>query len=164
MADIIYEREFEHQPWQAGDLVQAEGENGFNSRLNSIENEFDKISETVSLINEQINLALQRDITIEEVATIPVILSGQEITEPELFDNYPNADFPGIRKLYQISIEPAFALPPNSNHGQVSYYLIYELAQENSTNVFIWFRNERDENTTINAQVFSISRDLQGET
>ncbi len=163
MADITYESDFNHQPWLAGDLVQAEGENGFNLRLNSIENEFDKISGVVSLINEQINLALQRGVIIEAFDPIPVTLDGQAITEPLTFDNYANADFPNIKKLYQVTIEPVFALPPNSNHGQVSYHLIYELAPGNRTDVSIWFKNERNERTSVNAQVFSISRVLQGD-
>ncbi len=163
MADITYEREFEHQPWQAGDLVQAEGEDGFNQRFDGIINEFDKIATSVVVdinnrfdeVEEEIEeIRAQPNLGFQPVITLSRQLSPGQITNPEEIDVYNTSDFPaGIRKVYQVSIEPS----PGA-HGQVSYNLIYEqVPVGGQTTVSIWFKNERDELTRISVQIFALS-------
>jgi hypothetical protein len=153
MADITYNRTFEHVNWLNNvDIVDAEDpEKGFNRRFHDLEAEFDKISTVVG----QINTALKKGLSINPVMVITLSkqLGPNQVTDPEEIDIYNNADFPGdVKKVYQISIEPF----PNA-HGQVSYNLIYEPATGNKTRVSLWFKEEKNLLTRITVRVFSLS-------
>jgi hypothetical protein len=164
MPDINYNRDFIHKDWRDNeDIVQAEGENGFNEKFHAIEDEFDKITTISSEVSseftrlesviEEINSRPLPGLKVQSVVTLSKVTTPSQVTEPEEIETYANADFPeGIKKVYQVSIQPF----PN-NHGQVSYHLIYEPASDSTTRVSIWFKNERDLLTRFRAQILSLS-------
>ena len=150
MANISYKRTFTHDDWiDNEDVVQAGGEKGFNKKFHEFENELDEISKVIG----EIDVSLQKGIKIKHIITLSKQLNADQITNPEDFDLYDNADFPaGVRKVYQVSIEPN----PGA-HGQITYNLIYEQAAGNKTKVSIWFKNEKNVMTRFNTHVVSLS-------
>lgn len=150
MANITYSRTFQHEDWiDNEDVVQAGGEKGFNKKFHEIEDELDQIGNVIG----QIDTKIQKGISIQPVITLSKQLNPNQITDPEDIDTYDNTSFPaGIKKVYQVSIEPF----PGA-HGQVSSNLIYEPAPGGQTKVSIWFKNEKNELTRVNARVISLS-------
>ena len=55
MADVIFNRLFNHRDWiDNEDVVQAEGENGFNVRFHAIEDELDLVSAAFAVADSEI--------------------------------------------------------------------------------------------------------------
>jgi hypothetical protein len=70
MADIIYNRAFAHQDWiDNEDVVQAEGENGFNVRFHAVEDELDKVGDAFALADAEIK-KIQRLQFLQAVAGV----------------------------------------------------------------------------------------------
>lgn len=150
MADLEFTRTFTHQDWiDEEDIVQAEGENGFNGRFHAVEHDFDRIGELFAQVGE----ALEERGGAEPVATLSKQLGPNEVTDIEEIDDYAVADYPnGLRKLYQVALEPFGRF-----HGQVSHQFIYSPIGEERVRVSIWFKNERDAMTRVTAYVFSLN-------
>jgi hypothetical protein len=150
MAEISYQRTFEHQDWiDNEDVVQAEGENGFNVRFHALENELDRIGETIGQVAE----VVERGLGARPVITLAIQLGANEVSDPEEIDLYDNADYPGgARRLYQVVIEPF-----GSFHGQASHHFLYSSAAADQTQVRIWFKNERSEVARFSARIFALN-------
>lgn len=147
---IEYARTFTHADWiDNEDVVQAEGENGFNVRFHALEDELDAVSAAIGTIGEE----LEKRFTVEPVAIFSKQLTPDQVTDPEDVETYSNADFPdGVRKLYQVVVEPF-----GTSHGQVSPHFVYSPAPDDHTRVQIWFKNERSEMARITARVFALA-------
>lgn len=157
MASFTYSRSFTHIPWRnQKDVVDAEGENGFNRRFHDLEAEFDTIGTTVADIGQEVDrlesgLSISRRQQPLTLLTRNVPASG--VTDPEPIDTYSNADFPENRpRLYSVRIGPLVSAP----HAQVSHHFIY-LPAGDQTTVQIWFKNERDTATAVIAQIFALA-------
>jgi len=148
---IFYERQFVHTPWRNHiDRVDAEGPNGFNKKFEAIEKEFDKVSNTFSEITEE----LQKVTRVQKLDIDPlsITLDPDEATAPQELEVYDTGDVP---RMYLATIG---FLPVGTNHGQVSYHFIYEPISSTRTKVWIWFKNQIDQRTTITATLFSIAQ------
>ena len=157
MASFSYARSFSHTPWRNHeDVVDAEGDNGFNRRFQDLEAEFDTIGTTIGAIGTEVD-KLHAGLSVpsrqQPVAVITRNLGPNEVSDPEPLDTYDNAGFPDSRpKLYTVRLVRLAAAP----HGQVSHHFIYTPGAA-QTQVQIWFKNEKNQATGIVAQVFALS-------
>lgn len=157
MASFSYARSFTHIPWRNHeDVVDAEGDNGFNNRFIGLETEFDTLAATITLIGQDvdtINTGLpvpQRQVL---VAVQSVNLAADQVNAPAQIDTYDNADFPAdAPKLYSVRLIPTITAP----HGQVSHHFVYRPGAT-QTEVDIWFKNELGTATAIVAHIFALS-------
>lgn len=157
MASFSYTRTFSHLPWRNHeDVVDAEGENGFNHRFQDLEAEFDTIGATIVQIGQEVDrvdAGLPITSRQQPLIVITRTLEPDGLSEPETIDTYDNADFPdNVPKLYSVRIVPLLTAP----HGQVSHHFIYRPSGD-QTEVQIWFKNERSEATGIVAHIFTLS-------
>ncbi|WP_428925820.1 hypothetical protein [Marinibacterium sp. SX1] len=157
MASFSYTRSFAHVPWRNHeDVVDAEGDNGFNRRFQDLESEFDDVASTIGDIAAEVDtisgglpLAGRQQFLTTQSVNIP----GSDVTAPAVIDTYDNADFPSdVPKLYSVRISPTLTAP----HAQVSHHFTYRQGAT-QTEVEIWFRNERNQATAVIAQIFVLS-------
>ena len=157
MASFSYSRTFTHLPWRNHeDVVDAEGENGFNRRFQDLEAEFDTLGGTILQIGQEVD-RIEGGLSIPgrqlPLITVTRNIGGDDVSEPELIDTYDNSDFPNNEpKLYSVRLVPLITAP----HGQVSHHFIYR-PDGAQTQVQVWFKNERSEPTGIVAHIFTLS-------
>jgi hypothetical protein len=89
MADINYNRTFQHEDWiDNEDVVQAGGEKGFNKKFHDLEAEFDKVSGVVTTISGAIT-------SIQQLADGSVTtskLADGAVTNTKIASNAIDAD------------------------------------------------------------------------
>jgi hypothetical protein len=106
MADITYTRSFfAHNDWVDGEsIVQASGENGFNTRFHNCEKEFDTISTTFG----QVNSALKNIPQLGFLSSQPSLSLGPSATSSEFdVETYDRTTLPAnVDKPYFCVITP----------------------------------------------------------
>ncbi len=109
MADISYTPQFKHIDWIDGkSIVQATGDNGFNTRFHACEDEFTAISTTIGLVDTAIK-SVQQLLFLSAQSNISVN-PGSSSGEFDI-ETYDKAALPdGIDKLYFCVIIPVTGL------------------------------------------------------
>jgi hypothetical protein len=105
MPDITYTRTFAHNDWIDGEsIVQASGENGFNTRFHGCEKEFDTISATF----RQVNTALKSIQQPRFLSSQPSLSIGPGASSSEFdVETYDRATLPAnVDKTYFCVIVP----------------------------------------------------------
>lgn len=99
MADIVYARTFEHKDWiNNEDVVEAEGENGFNVRFHALEGELDKIGAVMGTVDTEIK-KIQRMNFLN--AQPPVTLAANTASAEFPIETYDRAGMPpNVEKVY----------------------------------------------------------------
>jgi hypothetical protein len=134
MAEIKYERTFSHQDWiDNEDVVQAEGENGFNGRFHSVESELDEIGAVVGTIDTEIK-KIQR---MNFLTAPPPVNVGPGAATPE----------------FQIELYDRTGMPPNvekvyfpvivhvQGSTRIFHTILYRQAPQNRISVSVQFFN-----------------------
>ena len=134
MPDITYSRtDFAHKDWIDGEsIVQAGGENGFNTRFHACEKEFDKIGTTFVQVNTALkNVQQLRFLLSQAQINVPPASSSPEF-EVEIYDK---AALPAqVDKTYFCVITPITGL-------NVVHTFLHRPIPGNKTRVTIAFFN-----------------------
>lgn len=134
MADITYNRTFQHVDWiDNEDVVQAGGEKGFNQKFHDIEAEYDKISGVVSDVNTAIK-SIQRlsFLTSQPPTTLPANSSSPEFP----VETYDRGTLPpNIEKIYFSVIVPV------SGPTNILHTFLYRQVPGNKISVSVQFFN-----------------------
>jgi hypothetical protein len=134
MAEIKYARTFTHQDWiDNEDVVQAEGENGFNGRFHSMESELDTIGTVVGTIDTEIK-KIQRMNFLN--AQPPVNVAANSATAEFQVEIYDRAGMPpNVEKVYFPIIVHVVG------STRVFHTILYRQAPQNKIAVTIQFFN-----------------------
>jgi hypothetical protein len=133
MADITYTRTFAHNDWIDGEsIVQAAGENGFNTRFHACEKEFDNIAGAFG----QVNTALKNLQQLRFLVSQPTLSIGPNSSSPEFeVEIYDRAPLPAnIDKTYFCVILPVTGL-------NIMHTFLYRQIPGNKVRVTIAFFN-----------------------
>ena len=89
MADINYNRTFQHEDWiDNEDVVQAGGEKGFNKKFHDLEAEFDKVSGVVATISSAITSVQQ----LADGSVTTSKIANAAVTNTKIASNAIDAD------------------------------------------------------------------------
>jgi hypothetical protein len=150
MADIAYQRTFEHQDWRdEEDVVQAEGESGFNQKFHAIEGELDAISGVVDAVNAEIRKVQRLTfLEAESGVRVPAASASAEF-EVEIYDR---AALPSnVEKVY-------FAvLLPITGPKHVQHTFLYSPLPDNKIKVTIIFFNPGAAEARFNFRVLTLA-------
>lgn len=134
MADITYNRAFTHVDWiDNEDVVQADGEKGFNKKFHDLEGEFDKISGVVTDVNTAIKRIQRLDFLL---AQPPTNLAANTASAEFPVETYDRAGMPAnVEKVYFAAIFPT-AGPTN-----IQQTFLYRTAPGGKISVTVQFFN-----------------------
>lgn len=185
MADITYSNEFDHQPWQGGDLVQAEGDNGFNKKFNDIGAEFDKISATVQVVDQEFDsvsgtvetvetqlndisesvqtVESEIDVLEEEIKKAQKLQFIDAKTGVEIQPNSPSDEFEV--EVYNRNDLPtdidkvyhAIIFPSGSGPTYIQHTFLYRNLPRNQIRVTVQFYNPGDSKTLFNFRILALT-------
>lgn len=150
MPDINYTRAFTHDDWiDNQDVVQAEGEGGFNEKFHGIEDEFDAIAGVVGTIDEEIR-RIQRLDFLTAVAGLNVAAgSASDEFEIEIYDR---SGFPAnVEKVYFVAIFPI------SGPTHVQHTFLYRPLPANHIRVSVQFFNPGSAQARFNYRVMTLA-------
>ncbi|HRC86604.1 MAG TPA: hypothetical protein PK413_13430 [Thermoanaerobaculia bacterium] len=150
MADIVYNRNFTHADWiDNEDVVQAEGENGFNVRFKGLQDELDKVSATFAVADSEVK-KIQRLQFLQAVAgvNLPAATASPEF-DVEIYsrDTLP----PNVEKVYSVILFPV-AGPTNIQHT-----LLYRSLPANKMKVTVQFFNPGAAQASFNFRVLTLA-------
>ena len=134
MADIVYTRDFTHQDWiDNEDVVQAEGENGFNIRFHGLEGELDRIGSVVGTIDTEIKKIQRMNFM---TAQPPITLAANTATTEFQIELYDRASLPpNVEKVYFPIIVHV------SGSTRIFHTILYRQAPANKIAVSVQFFN-----------------------
>ena len=153
MADIEYSPIFKHEDWiDNEDVVQADGDKGFNKKFRAIEVEFDKVSKVVSDINVEIK-NIQRLKFIQ--AKPPLTLAGRSASEEFLIEEYGRDEVPAnVEKAYFVVIFPS------SGYSYIQHTILYREIPGNRVRASVQFYNPAPDNAKFAFRVLTLAVQL----
>jgi hypothetical protein len=138
MADIVYTRKFHHDDWVDNqDVVQADGDRGFNPKFHALEAELDAISATFAVANTAVN-AIQQLSYLTSASGITLAANSGSAAEIQV-DQYSRDDLnlpPNVEQVYFVVI-----LPTTSGPVTVVHTILYRPLPGNKINVTLTFYN-----------------------
>ena len=149
MADVTYKRTFKHDDWVDNeDVVQADGERGFNRKFHELEFEFD----TLGTVIDQVNAAITN---IPGLAATPdhnqQTLAPKTLSTLIPIDTYNTALLPqGMVPIYYAAIFPA---DPNSF---IAHSFVYQQISTTLVAVSIRFSNPGDNQAIFTFKVVTL--------
>jgi hypothetical protein len=134
MANITYDRTFQHDDWiDNEDVVQAGGEKGFNKKFHDIEAEFDKLGTVVGSVNTEINRIQRLQFLMAEAG---VTINAGAASAEFAVETYDRSDLPAnVEKAYFVVIFPI------SGPTNVQHTLLYHALPGNKISVTVQFFN-----------------------
>jgi hypothetical protein len=150
MADIIYNRAFAHQDWiDNEDVVQAEGENGFNVRFHAVEDELDKVGDAFALADAEIK-KIQRLQLLQAVAGVS--LNANTASAEFEVEIYSRDTLPAnVEKVYSVIILPI------SGPTHIQHTLLYRSIPNNRMRVTVQFFNPGATAANFNFRVLTLA-------
>jgi hypothetical protein len=147
MADISYARKFKHEDWiENEDVVQADGERGFNKKFHGIEAEFDALAGVVSTIDKTIQRL--NFIITQSVTNLAANTASSEFT----IETYDRSALPAnVEKVYFVVIFP------NSSQATIQHTLLYRLTGANKITVSVQFFNLGTTAATFTFRVLTLA-------
>jgi hypothetical protein len=150
MPDISYTRTFSHDDWiDNQDVVQAEGDGGFNEKFHAIEDELDTISGVVGTIDDEIKRIQRLDFLSAEAGL--TVAAGGVSSEFEV-EIYDRSSFPpNVEKVYFVAIFPI------SGPTHVQHTILYRPLPGNNIRVTVQFFNPGAAQARFNYRVMTLA-------
>lgn len=150
MADITYNRTFQHEDWiDNEDVVQAGGEKGFNQKFHDIEAEYDKITGVISDVNTAINRIQRLDFLL---AQPPIQLAANTASAEFPVETYDRTGMPpNVEKVYFAAI---FPVTGPTNLQQV---FLYHVVPGNKISVTVQFFNPGAAQTSFSFRIMTLA-------
>ncbi len=150
MADITFTRQFSHRDWiDNEDVVQAEGENGFNVRFHAIEDDLNEISTVVGNIDTEIK-RIQRLNFLQAVAGVRVNAnSASEEFDVEIYDRSGMPE--NVEKVYTAILFPI------SGPTHIQHTFLYRVVPGNQVKVTVQFFNPGGAQARFNFRVLTLA-------
>ena len=150
MADITYNRTFQHADWiDNEDVVQAGGEKGFNKKFHDLEAELDKISGVVGDVNTAIKRIQRLDFML---AQPPTNLAANTASAEFPVETYDRATMPpNVEKVYFAALFPV-AGPTN-----IQQTFLYRVVPGNKINVTVQFFNPNPNPVSFSFRVMTLA-------
>lgn len=150
MADVIFNRAFNHRDWiDNEDVVQAEGENGFNVRFHAIEDELNQVSAAFAVADSEIK-KIQRLQFLNAVAGVN--LAAATVSQEFEVEVYSRDNLPAnVEKVYSVIILP-IAGPTHIQHT-----LLYRALPNNRIRVTVQFFNPGAAQANFNFRVLTLA-------
>lgn len=150
MADIVYNRAFAHQDWiDNEDVVQAEGENGFNIRFHAVEDELDRVGDAFALADSEIK-KIQRLQFLQAVAGVN--LNANTASAEFEVEIYSRDTLPAnVEKVYSVIILPI------SGPTHIQHTLLYRSIPNNRMRVTVQFFNPGAAPANFNFRVLTLA-------
>jgi hypothetical protein len=149
MADISYARTFIHRDWiENEDVVQADGEKGFNQKFHGIEDEFDTLANVVTTIDTEIKHIKRLNFVISQNVSglAPNTASGEFP-----FETYDRGALPAnVEKVYFAVIFPG------SGPTHIQHTFLYRVAGANKISVSVQFFNPGTTPATFTFRVLTL--------
>lgn len=150
MADITYARSFTHRDWiDNEDVVQAEGENGFNLRFHGVEDELDKVGAAFALADAEIK-KIQRlqFLSAESGVRVPAATASAEFE----VETYNRDVLPAnVEKVYSVILFPV------AGPTHVQHTLLYRSLPGNNVRVTVLFFNPGAAEARFNFRVLTLA-------
>jgi hypothetical protein len=150
MADITYARTFSHLDWiDNEDVVQAEGENGFNVRFHGVEDELDKVGAAFGVVDAEIKkIQRLRFLMAEAGVRLAAATASPEID----VEVYSRTGLPeNVEKVYSIVIFPI------SGPTHIQHTLLYRNVPGNQVQVKLQFFNPGGAEARFNYRVLTLA-------
>jgi hypothetical protein len=150
MADIVYARAFNHEDWiDNEDVVQAEGEDGFNVRFHAIEDELDKVGAAFALADAEVKKIQRLKFLMAEAGVR--VAAGATSAEIDV-EVYSRAGLPeNVERVYSVVIFP-IAGPTHVQHT-----LLYRNVPGNQVKVTVQFFNPGAAEARFNYRVLTLA-------
>jgi hypothetical protein len=150
MADVTYARDFAHRDWiDNEDVVQAEGENGFNLRFHGVEDELDKVGAAFAVADAEIK-KIQRLQFLNAVAGVNLAAAT---ASPEFeVEIYSRDTLPAnVEKVYSVIILPI------GGPTHIQHTLLYRSLPQNRIRVTVQFFNPGAAQANFNFRVLTLA-------
>jgi hypothetical protein len=150
MADITYSRTFSHQDWiDNEDVVQAEGENGFNLRFHALEDELDTIGTVLGTVDAEIKkIQRLKFLQAEAGVRVPAASASPEF-DVEIYDRTGMPE--NVEKVYTVVIFPI--LGPT----HVQHTFLYRTVPGNQVKVTVQFFNPGGAEARFNFRILTLA-------
>lgn len=147
---IEFNRSFSHVDWiDNEDVVQAEGENGFNTRFHALEDDLDTIGTVIGTVDAEIQ-KIQRLRFLQAEAGVRVSASS---VSPEFdVDIYSREGLPeNVEKVYTAVIFPI------SGPSHVQHTFLYRTVPGNQVKVTVQFFNPGGAEARFNFRILTLA-------
>lgn len=135
MADIGYKRKFTHDNWVDNeDVVQADGERGFNPKFHALEDEFDAISGAFATVDSEFKKIQRLEFVTSQP---PITLAPATVSEEFQVETYDRSTLPvNVEQVYFPII-----IPVTPNKVGIVPTFLYRQLPNNKIAVTITFFN-----------------------